>query len=201
MIGFDRPVARCRARGLRGEPRGRRSPGVFDFDEERARYRETGSIAHRVIGKIAASSLEPTMDEVKAEVDAEMACFSPIEARAHRQNLRGLVHQYFWHCLPPAAFMFSGAEQQLGDGRVDLAWFDVAERLLGDEVKAGNPRSLHLTATRLQVERYVATAHGIWGDRFLGFRLLSLSDPAMSLFFTPGQSPTLLTDTPYVRRP
>lgn len=174
---------------------------MFDFDEKRARPRETGSIAHRVIGKIAASTLEPTIDEVKAAVDAEMACFSPIEARAHRQNLRGLVHQYFWHCLPPAAFMLTGAEQQLGDGRIDLAWFDFTESVLGDEIKAGNPRSLHLTSTRLQVERYVTTAHGIWGDRFLGFRLLSLSEPAMSLFFAPHQPPKLLTDTPYLRRP
>lgn len=201
MNELERTRHRRLARRLRAESTCSRSPGMFGFDEELARNRETGSIAHRLIGNLAATTLHPTLDEVKLAVDEETSQFSPIEARAHRQNLRGLVHQYFWHCLPPAEFMLNAAEKQLDGGRIDLSWFDHEERQLVDEVKAGSPRSLQLSTTASQISRYMTACEAIRGDRFLGIRLISLVEPSASLFFAPGHRPTLLTDTPHIRRP
>lgn len=200
MSELERTRRRRCARRLREERRSSRSPGMFDFDEERARNKETGSIAHRLIGKIAATTLHPTIVEVKSAVDEETSQFSPIEARAHRQNLRGLVHQYFWNCLPPAEFMLGATESQLDGGRIDITWFDHTERLLDDEVKAGNPRTLQLSSTAAQVQRYLTARERIWGDRYVGLRLISLTEPAASLFCAPGRRPILLTHTAYMRK-
>lgn len=169
-------------------------------DEELARSREIGTIAHSVIGRLAAVSLAPELDQVRSAINRELSQFASMEAKAHRQNLRGLVHSYFWHSLPPAAFMLSAAEQRLETGRVDLVWFDIDDQILVDELKAGHPRALQLATTREQVRRYTTELVDTWGDRFLGVRLVSLAEPSASLFVGPGCPPVSLAETEYVRR-
>lgn len=175
-----------------------RSRVMFDLDEERARPTAQGTIAHVAIAKLAAHTRKPSLDQVQALVDEALSKFAAIEARAHRQNIRGVVHRYFTRCLPPAQFILGGANFDLGVGRPDLIWFDVDGRVLADEVKTGSPRSLLLPTTADQVERYRLACCEVWGDRFLGIRLLCPPDPAASLFIHPSGLRTPLSATPYL---
>jgi hypothetical protein len=174
------------------------SRAVFDLDEELARSTDEGTIAHAAIARLAALTRTPSLLEVQALVDEALAHFAPIEARAHRQNIRGVVHRYFTRCLPPARFAFGGAEYDLGIGRADLVWFDFDEVVLADEVKAGSPRSLRLSTTTRQVERYRIACLDVWGDRFAGLRLLCPTDPGASLFVDPTGLTTSLVASPYL---
>jgi hypothetical protein len=159
--------------------------GMFDIDEELARPGSEGAIAHAVIASLAAVHRKPTLFQIKAEVDRALGRFAPIEARAHRQNVTGVVHRYFSRCLPPARYFFGGTEFDLGVGRADLVWFDVDGLVLADEIKTGSPRSLRLTTTLEQVERYRAACLAAWGERFVGLRLLCPCEPAASIFIRP----------------
>jgi len=174
------------------------SPDVFDIDEELARATDEGSIAHAVIARLAARTRTPSLTDVQSLVDEALAGFAAIEARAHRQNIRGVVHRYFSQCLPPPEFVFGGAEWDLGVGRADLVHFDFDESVLTDEVKTGSPRSLHLSSTKRQVERYRGACLDVWGDRFIGLRLLCPTDPATSLFINPAGVVSPLASTPYI---
>lgn len=174
------------------------SSPVFGIDEELARATDEGSIAHAVIARLSALTRTPSLSDVQSLVDDALAGFAAIEARAHRQNIRGVVHRYFTRCLPPAEFVFGGAEWDLGVGRADLVHFDFAERALADEVKTGSPRSLHVASTKRQVERYRGACLEVWGDRFIGLRLLCPTDPAASLFINPAGVTTPLAITPYI---
>jgi hypothetical protein len=170
---------------------------MFIDDEELARPASTGTATHASIAALAARTRTPTGPEVMAAVNAALPMFSPIEARAHRQNVTGLVAGYFWNLLPPATWLFAGSEVQLGEGRVDLLWRDSGDRLLLDEIKTGAPRSLSLSSTQQQVSRYLTAAHEIWGERFVGVRLLSLRDWRRSLFVSLDGSQRPLRSSPY----
>lgn len=169
--------------------------GMFDIDEELARPTDEGSIAHAVIATLAARTRNPTFGEMSAQVNAALGRFAPIEGRAHRQNILGAVSRYFRQCLPPARFIFGGAEHDLGVGRPDLLWVDIGGYILVDEIKTGSPRSLLLTRTIEQVERYRAACVAAWAELFLGLRLLCVSDPAASVFILPGGGTLPLSST------
>lgn len=187
----------CASR-LTGDELPGRSRVMFDLDEERARPTALGTIAHAAIAKLAAHTRSPSLAQVQALVDEALSEFAAIEARAHRQNIRGVVHRYFSRCLPPARFIFGGAHYDLGVGRPDLIWFDVDGCVLADEVKTGSPQSLLLATTTEQVERYRAACCEVWGDRFVGIRLLCPADPAASLFIHPSGLRTPLSATPHL---
>jgi len=168
---------------------------VFDIDEELACPTDEGSIAHAVIATLAASGRNPTLTQISGQVNKAMRRFAPIEGRAHRQNILGIVHRYFSQCLPPARFFFGGAEFDLGVGRADLIWFDIDGSVLADEVKTGSPRNLRLTTTTDQVERYRVACVATWGVRFVGLRLLCASEPSASVFVLPDGSSVPLSST------
>jgi hypothetical protein len=187
------------ARLTQEEPPGR-CPGVFDLDEELARPTDEGRIAHAVIAKLAAETRRPSLARVQTLVDEQLGQFAPIEARAHRQNIRGVVHRYFSRCLPPSRFIFGGANFDLGVGRPDCLWFDIEQFVLTDEVKTGSPRNLALAKTREQVERYRVACLETFDERFLGIRLLCPAEPSESLLITPDGTTKRLADTPYLQR-
>lgn len=158
---------------------------MFDIDEELARPTDEGTIAHAVIATLAAQTRTPTYAAISGQVNKALGRFAPIECRAHRQNIVGIVHRYFSQCLPPARFLFGGAEFDLGVGRADVIWFDVDGSVLADEVKTGSPRNLRLTSTAEQVERYRVACVAAWAERFVGLRLLCASEPSASVFILP----------------
>ncbi|RYP86864.1 hypothetical protein EKO23_07780 [Nocardioides guangzhouensis] len=168
-------------------------------DEGLARAGDVGSRAHHAIATLAARGTRPTYQEQVAVVASLLAGFRPIEARAHRQNLLAAVGSYFAHLALPDGWQFHGSEGRLGTGRVDLIWCDPDGRILLDEIKTGNPRTLLIQRTRAQVHGYLAAASEIWSTQFLGVRLLSTLDPATSQFIKPSLEVTALAVTPYRR--
>jgi hypothetical protein len=170
-----------------------------DPDEELARSRTIGVLAHQAIAQVAAVTLAPTARVLQEAADAALRGFRPIEARAHRQNIAAICGSYFWHLAPPRGWAFAGTELHVGVGRVDLVWRDPLDSLLVDELKTGSPRQLGLPDVRLQADRYRQQARRLWPTRFVGLRLLSTSEPRRSLFIQPAGGVSPLHTTPYVR--
>lgn len=158
---------------------------MFDIDEEQARSRDIGVTAHAAIATLAARTRTPSPLDYPQAVKAALQKYPASERLAHRQNAAGLVAAYFWHLLPPPGWTFAGSELRLGAGRVDLLWRNDVGLILLDEIKAAPARNLILPTTVAQVDRYCQTGRGIWGERFIGVRLLSLRDWRQSLFVTP----------------
>lgn len=151
-------------------------------DEELARSTQVGMLVHRIVAELVTQTRAPSPKMITQAVDSCLSRFRPIEARAHRQNVAGAVGCYFRHLLPPAQFRFYGAELHLGPGRVDLVWADPAGRILVDEIKTGQPGSLRTTRTRDQVGAYRDCGLQVWGEAFLGVRLLCTGSPHSSRF-------------------
>lgn len=208
--GLDCPCSDSRDRGVMpnqdpprrprltevGDPE--QSSSMFDLDETLIRAPLTGAAIHRVIAALAPETRQPTLAQIQAEINAELHRFRPIEARAHRQNIAGCVQRYFLRCLPPVDFSFVNAEHDLGVGRADLVWVDGAQYVLVDEIKSGHPRSLHLAQTQEQCDRYRLAGLAAWSDRFIGIRLLSVTDPEASLFCGPDGARSPLISTEYL---
>ncbi|MGK5111671.1 PD-(D/E)XK nuclease family protein [Geodermatophilus sp. CPCC 205506] len=171
---------------------------MFHDDEELARSGQVGVLVHATIGTLAARTRCPSPTDLRAAADRALGAFAPIEARAHRQNVAALSGSYFWHLLPPATWIFAGTELDVGVGRVDLVWRDSGDRVLIDEIKTGSPRELGLARTTAQVRRYLDCATQLWPDRFIGIRLLSLTEPHRSVLVRPDGSRVPLHRSPYL---
>lgn len=168
-------------------------------DHTKARSPQVGMLIHEAIGTIASQTLAPSSGQHMAMADQCVSRFPKIEGRAHRQNIAAATSAYFTWLLPPATWLFHGAEVHLGHGRLDLLWVDFNDRILIDEVKSGHSRNLHLSRTQAQVDGYRACAVATWGTRFVGIRLLCTADPRASLLITPDGTPEPLFSTPFVR--
>lgn len=168
---------------------------MIELDEGLARSSTVGRVIHQVIAELAQRTRDPTVEEIKAAVSARLSDFAPIEARSHRQNIVAGAAVYFRRFRLPDTWHFIGAETQLGAGRVDLLWSHQRGDVILDEIKTGQPRQLHLTATRQQVHRYLTESLDRWGYAVRGIRLLSTQDPGQSLFVTPDGATTALSIT------
>jgi hypothetical protein len=164
--------------------------GLFRYmlqthDEEMSRAPQIGALIHTAIGLIAAETLRPTAEQMHMVANSMLDEFPKIEGRAHRQNIVAGIAAYFRCLLPPPEWAFHGPEVHLGEGRVDLLWSNFNDEILIDEVKTGNIRTLDRFITKDQLERYLQCANTVWGDSFVGIRLLSTSDPNASVFVSP----------------
>lgn len=120
------------------------------------------------------------------------------QAKAARQRVAGLAAVYYRNFLPPADWVFLGAELPLRGGRVDLAWELPDRRVIVDELKAvGYSDRLLLPETRVQVERYLAAGAERWGGRFAGMRLIALGAPYHSLYVPNLRDRVALADTAF----
>jgi hypothetical protein len=174
------------------------SVGMFTLDdEELQRAGLVGVLAHQCIAELAGTADRPTPRAITAVVDRSLSVFRPIEARAHRQNLAGAIGAYFWHLMLPTSWSFLGSEVHVGGGRVDLLWRH-GSSVLVDEVKTGSARQMRLARTSTQIDQYLSTGSEVWGEQFLGVRLLCLSDPGQSLFIHPNAANQPLHTTLYV---
>lgn len=152
------------------------------YDEGLARSADLGSITHRAIAQLVLLGRTPTLAEQTQAIAALLAGVGPIEKRAHRQNLRAAVMAYFSRLALPEPWHLLTTETPLGRGRVDLSWRDDQGRVLLDEVKTGHHQWLATSTVQLQLRQYIASGHALWGDAFLGCRLLSTHDPGSSTF-------------------
>ncbi len=157
-----------------------------------------GVIVHRTIGDLLRRTRSPSAYQVKATVKLRTKDVGDrSHERAVRQRVFGLVNLYFWHLALDPSWAFVGAELDLGTGQIDLA-FEQGGCILVDEVKSGIDSRIALgRTTHQQTDRYVRDAQELHGERFVGVRVLALSDPGRSLLKTgPGVS-QLLLETPY----
>ena len=175
-------------------------PVMFAIDEELARPTDTGRIAHYVISKLAPLGRHHALDDIRSAARAQLREFGQVESRAHLQNISGLVHRYFSQCLPPAGYIFGAAEVELGVGRPDLTWRTSDDRVLVDEIKTGSPRNVELARTREQIERYRTACLDVWGERYVGLRLIAVGDTARSVFVSPDGTQVPLSSTAHVWR-
>lgn len=173
---------------------------VRDEDWDGSNHARLGRMTHDAIGRVLGRTRTPDHQLLLDVVKEVVGPSPPLRGAGIRQQVVGLVAQYFWHLLPPEPWRFVGSEYAIGRGRLDLLHRDAGGAVLLDEVKAGHVRQLGVERTREQIDRYVDCAVALWRDRFVGVRILSLSDPDRSVFVDPERALTPLYDTPYVQR-
>jgi len=171
-----------------------------DEDWDGSDHARLGRLAHDAIGRVLTRTRTPDPQLLVDVVKKVVGPTPTLRGAGVRQQVAGLAAQYFWHLALPASWRFVGAEYAIGRRRLDLLHRDTGGAVLLDEVKAGHVRQLGVERTREQIDRYVDCAVALWRDRFLGIRLLSLSDPDRSVFVDPDGTHRPLRDTPYLER-
>jgi hypothetical protein len=179
-------------------------PGLFRYmlqthDEEMSRMLQFGWLIDTAIGLIAGEMLQPPAERVHEVANSMLDQLPKVQVRAHRQNIVAALAAYCRCLLPPIALAFHGAEKCLGEGRVDLLWSNFVDEDLIDEVKTENIGTLDLLNTKDQIERYLRCALTVWGDLFVGIRVLSTSAPRASVFVSPARVRSPLVGTSLVR--
>lgn len=97
------------------------------------------------------------------------------------------VRAYFAECRLPNDWLLEGVEFEAGEARFDLVWrLRGGGAVLVDELKSGRGTlTAQIEAADEQVGRELRAGTTLWGNAFLGVRLLWLGDPARSEWFHP----------------
>jgi hypothetical protein len=161
-----------------------------------------GLLAHRIIRDVVSRpgwqslARAALSREVAAAMQGPLRKISPRRHPAQRQAVTAAVMTYLTRLRPPTQWMVSEVEASVGRGRIDLAWMS-GTRVLIDEIKTGRVSS-QSTATREQVERYLAAGLARWGTDLVGVRILTTSRPTQSVFVSPTGGRVALATTPFV---
>lgn len=155
----------------------------------------------RVVGKLAQLLLAEHMDVARDLAPSELVnrFFDRSRALVVAEGLRArrdaaatritsLASHYVQRLAPPAFVTYLGAEQALGDGRVDLSYEHPTLGVFFDELKAWrNPKLVLDEATVAQLDRFV---RGLarYGSRCAGVRLLPVSTLAEAELHRPDGS-------------
>lgn len=152
-----------------------------------------GQRAHRVIALLcerggSARGGYGTLLEVLDAVNAVCGDLGTRSARerAFRQGVFTAAAVYLRRFKPGPDWHWESAETSAPGARLDLVFRRLGDgAVLVDELKTGS-NSGAATAAREQVTRHLAGAADLWGDRFMGVRLLWLTAPSSSQFFPAG---------------
>lgn len=100
--------------------------------------------------------------------------------------------------LRPDGWTLLGSGYPAGTGRVDLAWrHEASGNVMYDELKTSrSPGSAGRDAWLAQADRYAAAGHLQWGPRFVGVRVLPLSDRLAGTLVLPRRGRVRLAPTP-----
>lgn len=142
----------------------------------------------RVVGKLAQRLLADNMDAARglAASDLVNLFFAqahvlvaregvPSRREAAATRITSLASHYVQRLAPPEFVTYLGAEQALGEGRIDLTFEHPTLGVFFDELKAWrNPRLVLDEATEAQLERFVRGAAN-YRTRCAGIRLLPVS--------------------------
>lgn len=144
-----------------------------------------GRIAHLVIGYLLTlgSDLPVTVEQVEQLVHAECR---GLGASLNAQRVRALALTSackYMHWLMPTSAEFIGAEVRLTTGRVDLMWLLPDGSIFMDELKTS--RYLDEAAAVTQAARYATAGVDMFGDGFVGVRVISTTQQRRSLLVTP----------------
>lgn len=160
---------------------------------------ELGAMAHALLAdavhETVLNGARPTPEDVFVSAGKALAAH-PLPGAA-RQRLACLVNVGL-SLVPPWGWKFLGSEVAYEGSRVDLAWSHPDGRVIFDEVKvAGYSKVMSDPATVDQVRRHLSAGAAAYGERFCGVRLLNLSGPSRSLFFSGPNRPVRLVQTPW----
>lgn len=142
---------------------------------------DVGMVVHALIGTHA-----PLVAAGEAAVAVlprmEQMARSLVQANANRRAVVaaqcvGLAHRYLAQLVPGDDWRLLGVEWDTGHGPVDVAWVHKATgAVLFDEIKTSRISGQKISANwRAQVNRYNAGGKEMFGDIFVGTRLLPLS--------------------------
>lgn len=153
-----------------------------------------GQQVHRIVGELAPLVGDISIAERNALVAqaTRQAVNSKADGRLAKARMRvnSLVNCYFGLYFPPREFEILGHELNVGDGLVDLAWSH-ATGVLFDELKTHRElRSMHTADIDEQLHRYRLAGRDLYGDRFLGVRLIALGNSRDSFTLLPDGTTT-----------
>lgn len=157
---------------------------------------QQGALVGRVIADLACRRRQVAASDGVAIL---RAVDTVLIGRGRRRSLTGarqaialFTAAYLRRFWPPEGWQCVGPEIQItGGGRVDLVWRRPGPAadasLMFDELKTESiaPRLLLTGATATQIERYLSAGKDVYGNRFVGVRLISLRRPDDSLLIEP----------------
>jgi hypothetical protein len=163
----------------------------------------------RIVGKLAHRLLADNMDVARdlgpsALVDlffpqaTGLVSLEGIRGRrqAAATRITSLASHYVQRLAPPAFVTYLGAEQTLGEGRIDLTYEHPTLGVFFDELKTWkNPRLILDDATVPQLDRFVRGS-AAYGTGCAGVRLLPVSALADAQLHRPDGSAVPLATTP-----
>lgn len=139
--------------------------------------RDVGDRIHRVIAACVADPSTPLSDHL-----VKLLGERPVRgarAASVRMRVASSTGTYLRRFAPGAAVLV-GCELPVGGGVADLVWRHDG-RFAVDEIKSG---SVDIDDEQLvaQVARFITGGRAMWGDRFVGVRVVPLARPARSMF-------------------
>lgn len=146
-------------------------------------HKEVGRRVHRVIAHLAVAGDAATPDEI-LDVVREMWRRDPVGGSvASSARLRcSTAASVYLHRFMPQGWELVGHEVALDGAVADLVWRS-AGAVLVDEVKTGEA-NLDQPKVADQVRRLAGGGAAMWGERFVGVRLVPLGAPRRSTVVT-----------------
>ncbi len=169
--------------------------------------RECGRFAHQLLGVYADKGERPSNITVFDDAVALQRAFPYSGRRRPGPQRVASLTAIGVSLMPPIDWKCLGCETATDPGKLDVLWQaprSFAPAPLGiviDEWKAGAmPSVLGPDEVTDQVRRYVRFGIRTFGDRFKGVRLVALSRPSISVFYSPdveGIAAQALLDTAF----
>lgn len=154
-----------------------------------------GQISHAVIAELLTRG-EPNVS-VDVLDDMVRALGARRDASLNAKRVRALAlttAAKYLSLLRPTCTQFLGAEVSLGTGRADLVWLLPDGDVFIDELKT--ERYLQVDAAVEQASRYVTAGVEMFGDGFVGVRVVSATHERHSLLVDTNLRVGLLSESP-----
>ena len=146
--------------------------------------KRVGELAHALIaGLLADGERAPEAARISAAA-ARLPGLADVGSYrlAVRQRVLTSAAVYFRLFAPPAEWVFEGSELRGPRAQFDLVWRS-AEGVIVDELKTGRSATRReIAAVREQAARETLAGSMVFGEAFLGVRLVSLGAPRTSFF-------------------
>lgn len=134
-----------------------------------------GSLTHAVVASLLEKGLPLSIDAARTETDNHLP---PDLATVCRQSIRqkvGSAVSRYDERFARVGWRFAGSEVVTGDVAFDLLWISPEGLLEADELKTGLNAERHISKSSAQCLSQVAEGNQIYGERFLGVRLVLLA--------------------------
>jgi hypothetical protein len=146
--------------------------------------KQVGALAHALIaGLLTDGYRAPSPERISVSAAALPGLSDVVTFRlAVRQRALTAAAVYFRLFVPDRHWVFEGAELRGPNARFDLVWRS-AGGVIVDELKTGRSATRgEIAAVREQAARELRAGAGMFGEDFLGVRVVSLGAPRTSFF-------------------